>query len=119
MHDTDARSRRALARDLRAPSRLAVLDGVRGVCVLAVVGWHVFRVIAPTAGIDSLHVPVVWWPMGTARLGVDAFFVLSGFFVVRGPGRRAWQATRENSASFLSAARDFFRRRALRILPAY
>jgi peptidoglycan/LPS O-acetylase OafA/YrhL len=115
VHDLRGSSRRALTRDLRAPSRLAALDGVRGLSVLAVVVWHVFRAIAPSAGIDSQHIGVVWWPLGTARLGVDVFFVLSGFFVVQG----AWGRTRERSVSFVAAARDFFRRRALRILPAY
>jgi peptidoglycan/LPS O-acetylase OafA/YrhL len=118
MYGEGAGSRRGLARDLRGPSRLAALDGLRGACVLGVVAWHLFRLLAPGAHINSTNVPLVWWPMGAARFGVDAFFVLSGFFVVGGAGR-AWAATRERSASFFAAARDFFRRRARRTLPAY
>jgi peptidoglycan/LPS O-acetylase OafA/YrhL len=119
MYGEGAGSRRGLARDLRGPSRLAALDGLRGACVLGVVVWHLYRYLAPTAGINSTNVPLIWWPMGAARFGVDAFFVLSGFFVVGGGGRRAWMATRERSASFFAAARDFLRRRARRTLPAY
>jgi peptidoglycan/LPS O-acetylase OafA/YrhL len=119
MYGEGAGSRRGLARDLRGPSRLAALDGVRGACVLGVVAWHLYRFLAPSAGINSTNVPLVYWPMGAARFGVDAFFVLSGFFVVGGGGRRAWVATREHSASFFAAAHDFFRRRARRTLPAY
>ncbi len=119
MYGEGAASRRGLMRDLRGPSRLASLDGMRGACVIGVVAWHLYRFLAPSAGINSTNVPIVLWPMGAARFGVDAFFVLSGFFVVGGAGRRAWVATRARSASFLAAARDFFKRRARRILPAY
>jgi peptidoglycan/LPS O-acetylase OafA/YrhL len=114
MHGNASGPRRALVRDLRGPSRLAALDGVRGMAVVVVVVWHLYRVLASSAGFDSLHVPAVWWPLGTARLGVDVFFVLSGFFVVR-----SWRATRERSGSFVASSRDFVRRRAARILPAY
>jgi peptidoglycan/LPS O-acetylase OafA/YrhL len=57
---------------------------------------------------------MLWWPMGTARFGVDAFFVLSGFFVVQ-----SWRSVRAKSGSSFAALRSFGRRRALRILPAY
>src|SRR4051812_42660943 len=114
MHGNGPGSQRALVRDLRGPSRLAALDGVRGAAVLIVVVWHLYRVLASSSGFDSLHVPAIWWPLGATRLGVDVFFVLSGFFVVR-----SWRSTREHSGSFLATARDFVRRRAMRILPAY
>jgi peptidoglycan/LPS O-acetylase OafA/YrhL len=118
MYGEGAGSRRGLVRDLRAPGRLAALDGLRGASVLGVVAWHLYRFLASSAGFHSTNVPMLWWPMGAARFGVDAFFVLSGFFVVTG-GRRAWVATRAHSASFFVAARDFFKRRARRTLPAY
>src|SRR4051794_8629228 len=114
MHGNASGARRALVRDLRGPSRLAALDGVRGMAVLVVVVWHLYRVLASSAGFDSVHVAAIWWPLGATRLGVDVFFVLSGFFVVR-----SWRATRERTGSFSGSVRDFLRRRAARILPAY
>ncbi|HEY7134852.1 MAG TPA: acyltransferase [Acidimicrobiia bacterium] len=110
----DLRPRRALVQDLGSPTRWPALDGVRGLAVLAVVGWHVFGMLAPSGHIGPSNVPWMWWPMGTGRFGVDIFFVLSGFLVVR-----SWRATRARSGGFVAAARDFARRRALRILPAY
>lgn len=108
------RTPRALVRDLRTPGRFAALDGVRGLAVLLVVGWHVFRFVGESAGFTSHHVPIVWWPMGTARLGVDVFFVVSGFFVVQ-----SWRSARAKSASLASALRTFVGRRVRRIVPAY
>jgi peptidoglycan/LPS O-acetylase OafA/YrhL len=52
--------------------------------------------------------------MGTGRLGVDAFFVLAGYLIVR-----SWDSCRARAASTLSAVRDFASRRAWRILPPY
>jgi peptidoglycan/LPS O-acetylase OafA/YrhL len=56
----------------------------------------------------------MWWPIGTGRLGVDAFFVLSGFLVVR-----SWRSARERAGSRRAALRSFGRRRILRTIPAY
>jgi peptidoglycan/LPS O-acetylase OafA/YrhL len=80
--------------------------------VLAVVCWHVYRVSAPPFAKNA--VPVFYWPLGLGRLGVDVFFVLSGFLVIR-----SWHATTRRASSTLRALGDFARRRALRILPAY
>jgi peptidoglycan/LPS O-acetylase OafA/YrhL len=89
-----------------------VLDGVRGIAVIAVVGWHVFRLTATS--IDSHTMPAFLWPLGTARFGVDAFFVLSGFLVIR-----SWSILRVRSSTRARAYWTFARRRAARILPAY
>jgi peptidoglycan/LPS O-acetylase OafA/YrhL len=109
----EMRPARAIGHDLRGETRWPALDGVRGLAVVVVVAWHVFAMIAPSAGIGRSNVPGIWWPMGTARFGVDAFFVLSGFLVVR-----SWRTTRA-STSTLAALRQFGRRRVLRIVPAY
>jgi len=98
--------------DLRAPAAWPVLDGVRGIAVLAAVAWHVFRMY-PAEHVTSASVPVVYWPLGTMRFCVDAFFVLSGFLVVR-----SWVSVRR-STGIVRGYLSFMGRRAARILPAY
>jgi peptidoglycan/LPS O-acetylase OafA/YrhL len=86
--------------------RIEALDGLRGVAILAVMGYHM-TVLPGRSPIDELFVLRVssagWW-------GVELFFVLSGFLITgilldtRGqPGQ----------------LRNFWARRALRILPLY
>jgi peptidoglycan/LPS O-acetylase OafA/YrhL len=89
------------------------LDAVRGVSVLAVVCWHVYR-LTVVRGMDAHNVPFYFWPLGTARLGVDVFFVLSGLLVVQ-----SWQSARVRASNGFLASWDFISRRARRILPAY
>ena len=69
------------------------LDGLRGVAIASVVLFHVFR-----------------WPRG-GFLGVDVFFVLSGFLITT-------LLIREWQTSGRISLRGFYRRRALRLLPA-
>lgn len=95
-------------------SRWAVLDGVRGAAVVAVVVYHVFRLVSAGEGSrDAGGLPVQLWPLGTARLALDVFFVLSGLLVVR-----SWTALRRRCARGV-AMREFAWRRATRVLPAY
>jgi len=89
------------------------LDSVRGAAVIAVVCWHVYK-LTLARGMNAHAVPVYLWPLGTARLGVDVFFVLSGLLVTR-----SWHGARERAAHWFEAAWDFVRRRARWILPAY
>lgn len=71
----------------------AALDGLRGVAVMAVVGYHV--------GVA---------PLGAGGwLGVDVFFVVSGFVVTT-----TWARRRADGAS----TAEFLARRAARLLPA-
>jgi peptidoglycan/LPS O-acetylase OafA/YrhL len=106
------RARSTLARDLRAPSTWPALDSLRGLAVVGVVCWHVSRLSAPHYATNA--VPIFYWPLGLGRLGVDVFFVLSGFLVIR-----SWRSTRRRASSTLRAVADFANRRARRILPAY
>jgi peptidoglycan/LPS O-acetylase OafA/YrhL len=69
------------------------LDGVRGIAIMSVVGLHTFRI--PRQG----------------ALGVDLFFVLSGFLITT----LLLEEHRERGRISLVA---FYRRRALRLLPA-
>jgi peptidoglycan/LPS O-acetylase OafA/YrhL len=80
--------------------------------VLGVLCWHVYRLSTPYTASNA--VPVFFWPLGVGRLGVDVFFVLSGFLVIR-----SWHAVKRRASSTAQALLEFGRRRALRILPAY
>jgi peptidoglycan/LPS O-acetylase OafA/YrhL len=106
------RARTALASDLDAPSTWPLLDSLRGTVVLAVIAWHVFRLTANHVSPNA--VPFYFWPLGATRLGVDVFFVLSGFLVIR-----SWRSVRARASSTTRALVEYAGRRARRILPAY
>src|SRR5580658_3064403 len=75
------------------PGRLAALDGLRGIAILSVLVFHLSG-----------------WPR-SGFLGVDLFFVLSGFLITR--------ALLRDSPDFgMRRFRDFYYGRVLRILPA-
>ncbi|MEE9390919.1 MAG: acyltransferase [Planctomycetota bacterium] len=76
------------------------LDGVRCLCIIAVVYHHTFRI----------DLPLPMFRRGF--LGVDMFFVLSGFLIVT-------LILRERDRSGLFSLRNFFVRRTLRIFPIY
>jgi peptidoglycan/LPS O-acetylase OafA/YrhL len=78
------------------------LDGLRGVAVLLVVAYHVGAMLWPSAG--------RWFPRGGA-LGVDLFFVLSGFLITS-------LLVGESGLRGRVDARAFARRRAARLVPA-
>lgn len=105
----------ALAEDLRVATRWPALDGIRGLALLAVIGYHGLRLtVLPLRTGAADPVNPLWWPAGTLRFGLDAFFVLSGFLVVG-----SWTALRRRHGRLLPAARQYALRRAGRILPAY
>lgn len=86
--------------------RIATLDGVRGLAILAVLMDHSGMWISPTTTLDR----AVRYVTGSTWAGVDLFFVLSGFLITgilldaRG-GRHYF--------------RNFYARRCLRIFPVY
>jgi peptidoglycan/LPS O-acetylase OafA/YrhL len=89
----------------RRDGHLPALDGLRGVAILLVLVYHTIAQF-PLVGL---------WrpPVALARLGwmgVDIFFVLSGWLITRG-------LIAERGAS--GALRAFYLRRALRIWPLY
>jgi peptidoglycan/LPS O-acetylase OafA/YrhL len=98
--------------------RIKELDGLRGIAVLAVVGTHYFAWI-PTPAVPLGHAGIVCFfilfrfVIGLFRLGwlgVDLFFVLSGFLITG-----ILMDLREKEQYF----RVFYVRRALRIFPPY
>ena len=81
-------------RDVSSWSYLPVLDGVRGVAVVAVVLFHFW---------------VAWFPGGF--VGVDLFFVMSGFLITGMLGTELTLSGRLN-------LKAFWGRRARRLVPA-
>jgi peptidoglycan/LPS O-acetylase OafA/YrhL len=89
--------------------RYPELDGLRAVAVLFVILTHVLQsspgLIWPTGG------PEWTAPLNNGWMGVDLFFVLSGYLV----GGQIYRRALEGRFDF----REFYLRRAWRILPAY
>lgn len=97
----------------RSPSALAELDGLRAIAILLVLMRHAVR---PFSDPSQPLLPIAGWdlavPMLNGWIGVDLFFVLSGFLISRHllgcygrPGGLALG--------------PYFAKRALRIVPAY
>src|SRR4051812_48766257 len=72
--------------------RVPALDGVRGIAILLVLAIH-------------------GWGFAGGALGVDLFFVLSGFLITT-------LLLSEHAASGKVSLRRFYRRRAVRLFPA-
>lgn len=90
------------------PTRLAGLDGLRGLAALYVVINHVFLRAFHGYPLNREPAWAGWLLYG--RFAVVVFIVLSGFSLALSPARHGWR---------LDAVSRFARRRAWRILPAY
>lgn len=86
----------------RLAGRIPELDGLRGVAVIAVLAFHLRSFLAGS-----------WFyaPASLGWSGVDLFFVLSGFLITS-----ILLKDRDKPRHFF---RNFYARRALRIVPAY
>ena len=97
------------------PERFAALDGLRAIAVALVLARHGVRPFVEGGGGSPL-LDLGGWDLATPLLngwlGVDLFFVLSGFLICHHLLRR------EQDGVCFSYAR-YLRDRALRILPAY
>ncbi len=85
---------------------MPALDGLRGVAVAAVMFCHTVFHCVPQNRFDKAILDV----LGSGWLGVDIFFVLSGFLITG-----ILLDTRDNERYF----RNFYVRRTLRIFPLY
>jgi peptidoglycan/LPS O-acetylase OafA/YrhL len=88
------------------PGHLPALDGVRGLAILAVLLFHFVAPVKPQGPIDN----AITWLFSYGALGVDLFFVLSGFLITG-----ILYDSRADPAYF----RNFYMRRVLRIFPLY
>jgi peptidoglycan/LPS O-acetylase OafA/YrhL len=96
------------SRNLKSPGgRLPCLDGWRAVSILLVLGDHSQLV----SGFPSSWTGAFSW-FFDGNLGVRFFFVISGFLITH-------LLIRENERKGRISLRDFYVRRALRILPVY
>ena len=94
---------------LTTPGQLKPLDGLRAVAILLVLMTHIVQQIP---GVSYVAWNTEWaTPLYTGWIGVDLFFVLSGFLV----GGVVLRAIVQDRFSF----RTFYLRRFFRILPAY
>src|SRR5215475_7563749 len=91
---------------LELRGHLPVLDGVRGLAVMMVLVFHFVGQMLPTNGIERAVVAVTKHGL----LGVDLFFVLSGFLITG----LLYEA--RDQPHYL---RNFYVRRLLRIFPLY
>ncbi|ETK34330.1 acyltransferase family protein [Microbispora sp. ATCC PTA-5024] len=90
------------------PTRLAGLDGIRGLAALFVVLHHCWLLSYPGFPVNAGPAWAGWLVYG--HLAVVVFIVLSGFSLAVSPARSGWR---------LDGLRRFAYRRAWRILPPY
>jgi peptidoglycan/LPS O-acetylase OafA/YrhL len=107
------RTAAAVGRATAAPAqRLDALDGLRGLAALGVLVLHVWMF-----SYGDMHRPpkgLLDFTLGELRLGVQLFFVLSGFLIFRPFAAAALDGARRGPSLTRYAIR-----RAARILPAY
>jgi len=85
---------------------LPALDGVRGLAILAVLLFHFVAPTNPKGFVDA----AITWLFSYGALGVDLFFILSGFLIT---------GILYDSRADPSYFRNFYMRRVLRIFPLY
>lgn len=94
---------------LTTPGSVKPLDGLRAVAILLVLATHVLQHLPAIA--TKLTQPIWLHPLDNGWIGVDLFFVLSGFLI----GGALLRSISGGGFSF----RRFYLRRFFRILPAY
>ena len=90
------------------PTKVLALDAIRGLAILAVIADHYSEVLRPYSW--GHLVDFLVRTAGHGWVGVDLFFVLSGFLITG----LLWK--RQARPNYYA---DFYARRALRILPVY
>jgi peptidoglycan/LPS O-acetylase OafA/YrhL len=94
------------------PNYVAGLQALRGVAVLLVVASHLHTIVSTDPHfIDVTPLPWINQALSRGFLGVDIFFVLSGFLITS-------LLFKESEKGITSKLKGFYYRRAFRILPA-
>jgi peptidoglycan/LPS O-acetylase OafA/YrhL len=98
----------------RVPGQMPELDGLRGIAVILVLLRHAVR---PFLESGSPPGPILGWDVSTFMangwIGVDLFFVLSGFLITH----HIFGLHERNSGEW--RWKPYLQKRALRIIPAY
>jgi peptidoglycan/LPS O-acetylase OafA/YrhL len=91
-----------------------VVDGLRGLAVLLVLGFHtwLFSWLTPSLSLFGVAIPVAIVPR-SGYLGVDLFFLISGFCLCFPYARARLEGARE------PGIREFAERRFMKIVPSY
>lgn len=90
-----------------AHKRLPVLDGLKGLAILAILVYHFTQQFpVPFGGLDRIF----YWLCSAGWSAIELFFVLSGFFVTR-----ALLESRTDKGYFVT----FYARRGLRLVPLH
>lgn len=94
---------------------VAAIEGLRGVAVLLVVAFHywVLRKALPDPWVELVNAAGPALPVAHGYLGVDLFFLITGFLLTLPWFRHALEGRGAPDA------RDFYVRRIRRIVPAY
>lgn len=88
-------------------AHIPALDGIRGIAIALVMAVHFLADFTPTNGFER----AIQFVAGRGTLGVDLFFVLSGFLITG-----ILLASKERDQAYF---KNFFMRRVLRIFPLY
>lgn len=99
---------------LHASSGTEVVDGLRGLAVLLVVGFHtwLYSWLTPSLTLFGINIPVAIVPT-SGYLGVELFFLVSGFCLCFPYARARLEGTRA------PGIREFAERRFMKIVPSY
>jgi peptidoglycan/LPS O-acetylase OafA/YrhL len=95
------------ADSLRSFGYLPTVDGLRGLAIVMVLWHHAPHLFVPGYIVEGSF---FWWMSSGGWMGVDLFFVISGFLIT---------SILLSSRGQPHQVRDFFIRRGLRILPLY
>jgi len=91
---------------------MAGIDGVRAIAVILVVVFHIYAFGSGSPAVFMAGVDLRPW-LSTGFVGVNLFFVLSGFLLML-PWTKSYYLNKATPNTL-----GFYRRRALRIMPAY
>ncbi|MFO0875347.1 MAG: acyltransferase [Phycisphaerales bacterium] len=111
----------------RLPDRLPTLDGLRGVAILLVMFFHQAEFLNRAVTVNGGPALDLWYCriVRSGWMGVDLFFVLSGFLITgilmdaKGRDAREPAANGRGARGAARSFRDFYIRRTLRIFPLY